>query len=107
MICSTSQLGAGAGQNLAGLFNITGITNITPSENELWATWIVAGPACGVNTNTTMTIAVVADLNHDGIFNDAPNVVVDANHDGKVNASDLTALGVASNIVTRTFKINP
>jgi hypothetical protein len=43
---------------------------------------------------------MVADLNHNGVFDDAPDVVTDANHDGRINAADLTALGVASNIKT-------
>ncbi len=51
-------------------------------------------------------MAVVDDLNHDGIYNDAPNVVNDVNHDGRVDAKDLKALGVASNIVTVPFRIN-
>ena len=105
VICSTSTLGAGA--NLAGLFNLTGITDLTPSESELWATWIVAGPACGVNTNSTMSIAIVADLNGDGIFNDAPNTVPDANGDGKITPADVRAIGLASNLVVREFFINP
>lgn len=51
-------------------------------------------------------MAEVADLNHDGIFNDAPDVVTDVNHDGRVDAKDLKAMGVASNIVTVPFRIN-
>ena len=45
-------------------------------------------------------MAVVDDLDHDGVYNDAPDVVTDANHDGRIDARDLRALGVASNIVT-------
>ena len=51
-------------------------------------------------------MAVVKDLNHDGIYNDAPDVVTDANHDGRVTSSDLKALGVASNIVKVPFHIS-
>ena len=55
---------------------------------------------------TTLTVAVVDDLNQDGVFNDAPNVVPDLNNDGRVDAQDLDLLGVASNIVTVPFRIN-
>jgi hypothetical protein len=97
---------AGPGTNLANLFNLTGVTNRTAHETELWDTWIVGAPIAGQNVNTTLTVAEVADLNHDGIFNDAPNVVLDVNHDGRVDAKDLQAMGVASNIVTVPFYIN-
>ena len=53
-----------------------------------------------------LTVAEVADLNHNGIYDDAPNVVTDVNYDGKVDANDLKAIGVASNIVTVPFHIN-
>jgi hypothetical protein len=97
---------AGPGTNLANLFNLTGVTNRTAHETELWDTWIVGAPIAGQDVNTTLTVAEVADLNHDGIFNDAPNVVPDVNHDGRVDAKDLQAMGVASNIVTVPFHIN-
>jgi hypothetical protein len=97
---------SGPGTNLANLFNLTGITNRDDKETELWDTWIVGAPIAGQNVNTTLTVAVVDDLNHDGIFNDAPNVVTDLNHDGRIDANDLKLLGVASNIVTVPFRIN-
>jgi hypothetical protein len=97
---------SGPGTNLANLFNITGITNRDDKETELWDTWIVGAAIAGQNVNTTLTVAVVDDLNHDGIFNDAPNVVPDLNHDGRIDAQDLQLLGVASNIVTVSFRIN-
>ena len=97
---------SGPGTNLANLFNLTGITNRDDKETELWDTWIVGAPIAGQNVNTTLTVAVIADLNHDGIFNDAPNVVTDLNHDGRIDAADLKLLGVASNIVTVPFRIN-
>jgi hypothetical protein len=97
---------SGPGTNLANLFNITGITNRDNKETELWDTWIVGAAIAGQNVNTTLTVAVIADLNHDGIFNDAPNVVPDLNHDGRIDAKDLKLLGVASNIVTVPFRIN-
>jgi hypothetical protein len=97
---------SGPGTNLANLFNITGITNRDSKETELWDTWIVGAPIAGQNVNTTLTVAVIKDRNHDGIFNDAPNVVRDLNHDGRIDAADLRLLGVASNIVTVPFRIN-
>ena len=50
-------------------------------------------------------MAVVDDLNHNGMFDDAPDVVTDANHDGRIDAADLSALGVASNIETIHFRL--
>ena len=97
---------SGPGTNLAGLFNLTGITNRDSKETELWDTWIVGAPIAGQNVDTTLTVAVVDDLNQDGVFNDAPNVVPDLNNDGRVDAKDLDLLGVASNIVTVPFRIN-
>jgi hypothetical protein len=95
----------GPGTNLANLFNITGVTNRSAKETELWDTWIVGAPILGKGVNTTITVAVVDDLNHNGIYDDAPDVVTDANHDGRVNAADLAALGVASNIKTIHFHL--
>jgi hypothetical protein len=97
---------SGPGTNLANLFNLTGITNRDSKETELWDTWIVGAPIAGQNVDTTLTVAVIDDINHDGIFNDAPNVVPDVNHDGRIDAADLKLLGVASNIVTVPFRIN-
>jgi hypothetical protein len=97
---------SGPGTNLANLFNLTGITNRDSKETELWDTWIVGMAIAGQNVNTTLTVAVIDDLNHDGVFNDAPNVVPDLNHDGRIDAADLQLLGVASNIVTVPFRIN-
>ena len=90
---------SGPGTNLAGLFNLTGVTNRDAQETELWDTWLVGAPVAGSNVDTVLTVAVVDDLNHDGIYNDAPNVVTDANGDGRIDRRDLEALGVASNIV--------
>jgi hypothetical protein len=97
---------SGPGTNLANLFNLTGITNRDSKETELWDTWIVGAPIAGQNVDTTLTVAVIDDLNSDGIFNDAPNVVSDLNNDGRIDADDLKLLGVASNIVTVPFRIN-
>jgi hypothetical protein len=103
---STTPGFSGPGTNLANLFNITGVTDRSKDETELWDTWIVGAPIAGQDVDTKLTVAVVADLNHDGIFNDAPDVVSDVNHDGIIDAKDLKAIGVASNIVTVPFHIN-
>ena len=97
---------SGPGTNLANLFNLTGITNRDDKETELWDTWIVGAAIAGQNVEATLTVAVIDDLNNDGIFNDAPNVVPDLNGDGRIDAEDLEMLGVASNIVTVPFRIN-
>jgi len=97
---------SGPGTNLAGLFNLTGVTNRTPDETELWDTWLVGAPVAGSGVDTVLTVAVVKDLNHDGVFNDAPDVVADANHDGRIDRRDLRALGVASNIEQVPFHIS-
>jgi hypothetical protein len=97
---------SGPGTNLAGLFNLTGVTNRTPDETELWDTWLVGAPVAGAGVDTVVTVAVVKDLNHDGIYNDAPDVVKDLNGDGRVDYRDLMALGVASNIVRVPFHIS-
>src|SRR5690349_7063114 len=97
---------SGPGTNLANLFNITGITNRDSKETELWDTWIVGAAIAGQNVDTTLTVAVIDALNHDGDFNDATNVVPDLNHAGRIDAADLKLLGVASNIVTVPFRIN-
>ncbi len=109
VLVSTTSVGAGAGQNIANLFNIVGVTDLDNSLPlaELWDTWIVGAPSFGVNTQSVAYTAVVRDLNGDGVFNDAPNVVPDANGDGVIDDVDLTALGLASNIAKATFFINP
>jgi len=82
------------------------VTDRSAHETELWDTWIVGAAIAGQNIDTELTVAEVADLNHNGIFDDAPDVVTDINKDGVVDAKDLKALGVASNIVTVPFHIN-
>jgi hypothetical protein len=103
VLLSTSTVGARNAQNLANLFNLTGFTNRT--TNEIWDTWIVGAPSFGRNVHSVLRVAVAADKNHDGIYNDAPAVVPDSNHDGRINAVDLKAFGIASNIVSVPFQI--
>jgi len=103
VLLSTTTVGAKNAQNLANLFNLTGFTNQT--TNEIWDTWIVGAPSFGKNVHSVLRVAVAADKNKDGIYNDAPAVVPDANHDGRINAADLQAYGVASNIAVVPFQI--
>ena len=97
---------SGPGTNLANLFNLTGITNRTADETEIWDTWIVGAPIAGKNIDTTLTVAVIADLNNNGVYDDAPPVVRDMNGDGVIDAKDLKMIGVASNIKTVKFHLN-
>lgn len=107
VLLSTTIVGALSCQNVANLFNLTGVTNVTADEVELWDTWLVGAPNFGVNTESKIYVAVASDLNGDGVYNDAPGVVPDANGDGICDAKDLKAFGVASNIAKARFFINP
>ena len=103
VLLSTTTVGAKNGQNLAGLFNLTGFTD--QKSNEIWDTWIAGDSLFGHNVHSVLRVAVAADLNHDGVYNDAPASIPDSNGDGRINATDLRAFGVASNIVTVPFEI--
>lgn len=82
------------------------MTDKTRSKTTVQDTWIVGAAIAGVDVDSTLTIAVVADLNRNGIYDDAPDTVPDANNDKRVDASDLRKLGVASNIASVKFHIN-
>lgn len=97
---------SGPGTNLANLFNLTGVTNRQRGVVEIWDTWIVGAPIAGKDVRTTLTVAMIDDLDGDGIYNDAPNVVADENADGKIDGRDLKEIGVASRVETVTFRIN-
>ena len=103
VLLSTTTVAAKNAQNLANLFNLTGFTNQT--TNEIWDTWIVGAPSFGKNVHSVLRVAVAADRNKDGIYNDAPAVVPDSNHDGRINDVDLEAYGIASNIAVVPFEI--
>lgn len=105
VVMPTTTIGAGPGQNLAGLFNLVGVTDRDDDETEIWATWIVGAPLFGVDTDTAIFVAVADDLDGNGIYDDAPDVVPDVNGDGRINRLDLRAYGVASNIVKVKFHI--
>jgi hypothetical protein len=107
VLLSTTTVGAKSCQNVANLFNLTGITDLSETSVEIWDTWIVGAPNFGVNTESTIYVAVAADRNGDGIFNDAPSVLPDANGDGVCDRKDLRAYGLASNIAKARFFINP
>lgn len=105
VLVKTTTIGAQSCQNLANLFNITGVTNVTKTDAELWDTWIVGAPLFGKG-KTKIYVAVAADINKDGVFNDAPNAVPDVDGNGVCNKKDLEAFGVASNIAKEKFFIN-
>lgn len=106
VLLSTTTIGTGSCQNLANLFNLTGVTNMTDEDIEIWDTWIVGAPLFGQATKSKLYVAVAADINNDGIYNDAPDSVPDVNNDGKCNKKDLKAYGVASKIIKSNFYIN-
>lgn len=91
---------SGPGTNLANLFNLTSQIDKQKHFVAIQDSWIVGAPILGSNVNTTLTVAIIKDRNHDGIYNDAPATVPDANHDGRIDAADLRALGVVGGIQT-------
>lgn len=105
LIVLVSTNGAGPGSNVANLFNLTGVTDRSETETEIWDTWIVGAAGFGRNVNATVYAAIAADLNGDGIFNDAPSAVPDSDGDGDVDEDDLEAFGIASNIAEADFFI--
>lgn len=107
VLVDTTIVGAKSCQNIANLFNLTGVTDIKDESVELWDTWLVGAPNFGVNTESNILVAVAADLNNDGIFNDAPATIPDANADGVCDKRDLKAFGIASNVEKARFFINP
>jgi hypothetical protein len=112
VLLSTTQIGVGPGQNLAGLFNLVGVTNRDDQDTEIWATWIVGAPGFGASpanpgpVEATLLVAVAGDTNGNGVFDDAPDVVPDMNGDGVIDEKDLKLIGVASNIKKVKFSIN-
>lgn len=106
VLLSTTSVAAGPGTNLANLFNLTGITDRGDGRSEIWDTWIVGAPNFGRDTDSTLYVAVVDDLDGNGVYDDAPNVVPDADGDGDVDAKDLKAIGLASNVKKVKFFIS-
>lgn len=97
---------SGPGTNLANLFNLTGVTDRSKDEAQIWNTWIVGAPIAGKDLNTVLTVAVVDDLDGNGVLDDAPDVVPDADGDGDVDRKDVEALGLASGVESVKFRIN-
>jgi len=106
LIVLVSTNGAGAGSNVANLFNVTGVTDRTDDEVEIWDTWIVGAANFGCDTNSTVYTAIAADKDGNGVYDDAPNVVPDADGDGDVDKKDLKAFGLASNVKKVDFFIS-
>jgi len=104
LIVMLSTTKAGAGKNLAGLFDVVGVTDSSADKTQLWATWQAGKPNFGTGASTVY-VAMAADTNHDGVLNDAPNEVPDSDHDGDVDQKDLQAIG-ASSIEAVDFTIN-
>ena len=104
VLLSSTKVGAGPGQNLADLFNITTVTNQEPGSTEIWTTWIVGAPdlfgSVGENTPSRLFVAVV-----DGV---APDVVADMDGNGVINKKDLRLMGykVISNTPKVDFVVN-
>ena len=97
---------SGPGTNLANLFNLTGVSGRTLKDFKLWDTWIVGADIAGRGVKTVLTVAVIADLDKNGIFDDAPAVITDINGDGIIDKKDVKRIGVASNIVEVPFRIS-
>ncbi len=106
VLLTTTTVGAGPCMNLANLFNLTGVSDLRDDEAEIWDTWIIGAPNFGVDTPSTLFVAVADDLDGDGIYNDAPFAVPDVDGDGICTQADLMAYGVASNIEQVHFYIN-
>lgn len=104
VLLSSTMVGAGAGQNVSNLFNVIAVTNRTPTNTEIWATWIVgAKNAFGIEGQMTPSRLFVTVV--DGV---APDVVIDMNADGKFDTKDLKLMGykVISNSRHVNFVIN-
>jgi hypothetical protein len=87
------------------VFNLTTVGDRGDESVTIHDTWLVGAPAFGTG-RTTLTVAVVADLDDNGVYDDAPDVVEDADEDGDVDRRDLNALGVASDVETVRFAID-
>ncbi len=106
LIVLVSTAEAGSCTNLANLFNLTGVTGLDDDEVELWDTWIVGAPKFGVGVRSTLYVAMAADRDGNGIFDDAPDVLPDVDGDGDCDKVDLRAWGLASKVRRVRFHIN-
>jgi hypothetical protein len=104
VLLSSTTLGAGAGQNVANLFNINAVTNQGAAGTEVWSTWIIGAPGAfgtvGERTPSHLFLAVVEGT--------APNVVIDMDGNGILNKKDLMLMGhkVISNTPKVDFVVN-
>lgn len=104
VLLSSTITGAGAGHNLANLFNINTVTNQDASGTEIWSTWIVGAPnafaKAGEQTPARLFVAVVEGS--------APDVVADLDGNGVFNKKDLRLMGykVISNTPKVDFVVN-
>lgn len=100
VLLSSATLGAGAGQNVSNLFNIISVTNRTPTNTEIWGTWIIgAKNAFGVEGQMTPSRLFVTVV--EGV---APDVVLDLNADGKLDAKDLKLMGY--NVIAKSRHVD-
>lgn len=106
LVVLVTTFSAGPGTNVANLFNLTGVTDRDRNTTEITDDWIVGAPNFGLNVESQIIAAVVDDLDGNGVFDDAPNQVPDSNGDGTIDAQDMKALGLASNVATVKFRIN-
>ena len=95
LIVLMSTAKAGPGKNLAGLFDVVGVTDQRADKTQLWATWQAGKPNFGSGPST-VTVAIAGDTDHNGVLDDAPDTVPDADHDGHVDQKDLQAIGATS-----------
>jgi hypothetical protein len=108
---SSTKIGAGAGQNLANEFNITGVTDRpSTTETEIWATWIIGAKGAFASAQDA---AHPQPTEHSSLFvtavqGVAPNVVTDQNHDGRLDKDDLRLMGyrVIASPKNVSFEIN-
>jgi len=107
VLVSTTAPGARSCQNIANLFNLTGLSDATQRSTEIRDAWIVGAPNFGRDTHATVWVAIAADRDGNGVYDDAPDVVPDADGDGACDERDLRALGVASNVARADFFVNP
>jgi len=104
VLLSSTTLGAGAGQNVANLFNINAVTNQGAAGTEIWSTWIIGAPNAfgrvGELTPSHLFLAVVEG--------NAPGVVIDMDGNGILDRKDLRLMGykVISNTPKVDFVVN-
>lgn len=104
VLLSSTTVGAGAGQNVANLFNINAVTNQSEEGTEIWSTWIIGAPNAfgrvGERTPSRLFLAVVEGT--------APNVVIDMDGNDVFNKKDLKLMGhkVISNTPKVDFVVN-